>query len=255
MARLTDMTNPARQQVPTQQRSDHQLTIGVTTVRHAAAIAWRRARSFNALQPGPPTAVGVLLAPWLWPIELLGVAIESPRIHYLAGASATLTGGPQGRRSARLLIGVLGILIGIGIIVGAALTLTLRILLGVTDPATAELIALLLLTGPLLVEIARRVAKLRHQEVRGLGRRRRSLTAISGRPVQIMTSVVRTQPGEGAALLSAVGRRARTDDAVVIFNPANPHLAAYYQRHGARPDGTSWRRMIIDGAPADHPGT
>src|SRR6478752_2056590 len=222
--------------------------VGAGGVVHAARIAWRRARSFNILQPGPPTRAGALLGPWLWPFELLGVAHEAPRIRRLSGASVTLTGAARGRpdpaifaAAAAAYLAFLALLI----VAGTALSTVIHRFTGVAA-ATATLLALIGLFVPLLTEVGRRVIRvLRHPENRGMHRRRRELAERTGRPVLIMTALVRTAPGEGAALLAALRTEWNRDDVIVILNPANKSLVDYYERQGAVVDGDSWRRMTI----------
>ena len=59
----------------------------------------------------------------------------------------------------------------------------------------------------------------------------------------MMTSFVRSRPGEGARLLLALRAEWDQSGTVVILNPANQALARYYETHGAVSDSPSWRRL------------
>ena len=108
------------------------------------------------------------------------------------------------------------------------------------------MIALVAVLTPLLAEATRRVADvLRHPENRTITRRRRRLAEVTGRPVVIMSSFVRTHAGEGAALLTALRREWDQDQITVILNPANKKLVDYYLRHGAVQNEATWRRLTI----------
>lgn len=240
MAELTGMS-------PTHNPTQTPAT-GAGTVAQAGRIAWHRARSFNFLQPGPPTRIGALVAPWLWPIELFGIARESPRIRRLGGASMTLTGAVRGHADPTILLAaaVAYLLFMVMLVVAggtAAIALVRASAMGI-GPATAVSLGTLL--APLLIEVTRRVVNvMRHPENRTILRRRRQLAQITGRPVVIMTAFVRAHPGEGAALLDAMRREWDQNQVTVILNPANKELVRYYQRHGATPDASTWRRLSI----------
>ena len=222
--------------------------VGAGSLAQAACIAWRRARSFNFLQPGAPNRAGALIAPWLWPVELFGVAVEAPRIRRLGGASMTLTGATRGRAGPVILVSAAAVYllsVVVLIVVGGAAAIALAEFTGI-GAAQATVIALLAFLAPLLFEVTRRVAHvLRHQENRTIGRRRRELADATGRPVLIMTAFVRARPGEGAALLSALRPEWDQDGVTVILNPANQMLVGYYRCRGAVPDAATWRRLTI----------
>lgn len=243
---MTGLHNPDQFQPP---------AVGAGSLAQAACIAWRRARSFNFLQPGAPNRAGALIAPWLWPVELFGVALEAPRIRRLGGASVTLTGATRGRADPVILVAAATVYllsVVVLIVVGGAAAIALAEFTGI-GAAQATVIALLTFLAPLLFEAARRVAHvLRHQENRTIGRRRREL-AQAGRPVLIMTALVRARPGEGAALLSALRPEWDQDGVTVILNPANKKLVGYYRCRGAVPDAATWRRLTIPpGKTAEH---
>gem|GEM_PF-2393534 len=221
---------------------------GAGSLTHAARIAWQRARSFNFLQPGAPTRAGALIAPWLWPIELFGVAREAPRIRRLGGASMTLTGATRGRADPVILVAAAAaylVFMVVLIVAGSAAAIALARFTGIGVVA-ATVLALVALLAPLLTEATRRVAHvLRHPENRTIARERRKLAQITGRPVVIMTAFVRTHAGEGAALLAALRREWDQGQITVILNPANEELVDYYLRHGAVLDAATWRRLTI----------
>ena len=255
MAGLTGMTglhDPDQRRAP---------ALGAGNLAHAAWIAWQRARNFNFLQPQAPNRAGALIAPWLWPVELFGVALEAPRIRRLGGASMTLTGATRDRADPVILVAaatVYLLFVVVLIVVGGAAAIALARFTGI-GVALATALALLTLLAPLLTEATRRVARvLRHPENRAISRRRRELALATGRPVLIMTAFVRARPGEGAALLSALRREWDRDRVTVILNPANKKLVGYYARHGAVPDTATWRRLAIPpghhhSAPAPQP--
>lgn len=244
MAELTGMS-------PTHDPTQKPAT-GAGTVAQAGRIAWHRARSFNFLQPGRPTRIGALIAPWLWPVELLGIARESSRIRRLGGASMTLTGAIRGRAEPTILLAaaVAYLLFMVVLIVAggaAAIALVRASGMGI---GLATAVSLGTLLAPLLIEVTRRVVNVMwHPENRTILRRRRQLGQITGRPVVIMTAFVRAHPGEGAALLDGMRREWDRNQVTVILNPANKELVGYYQRHGAVPDAGTWRRLSI---PPDH---
>lgn len=229
--------------------------MGAGTLTHAGRIAWQRARSFNFLQPSAPTRTGALIAPWLWPIELIGVAREAPRIRRLDGASMTLTGATRGRANRVILLTAVAayLLFAVVLIVaGGAAAIALARFTGM-EIAAATVLGLVTVMAPLLIEVTRRVVHvLGHPENRTILRRRRQLAQHTGRPVVIMTAFVRTHPGQGAALLAAMRREWDQDQVTVILNPANQELVGYYQRHGAVPDAATWRRLSIP--PRRRPG-
>ncbi len=233
--------------------------VGAGSLAHAARIAWRRSRSFNFLQPGSPNRAGALIAPWLWPVELFGVALEAPRIRRLGGASMTLTGATRGRADPVILVAaatVYLLCVVVLIAVGGAAAIALAEITGI-GAAQATVLALLAFLAPLLLEATRRVVHLlRHHENRTIGRRRRELAQATGRPVLIMTAFVRARPGEGAALLSALRPEWDKDGVTVILNPANKKLVGYYRCGGAVPDAATWRRLAIPpGQTAQHSAT
>lgn len=230
--------------------------VGAGSLAHAAGIAWRRASRFNFLQPGGPSRAGALIAPWLWPVELFGVALEAPRIRRLGGASMTLTGATRGRADPVILVAAAAVYllsVVVLIAVGGAAAIALAEFTGI-GAAQATVIALLAFLAPLLFEAIRRVVHiLRHQENRTIGRRRRELAQATGRPVLIMTAFVRARPGEGAALLSALRLEWDGDGVTVILNPANKKLVGYYRCRGAVLDAATWRRLTIPpGQTAQH---
>lgn len=216
----------------------------------ASRIAWRRARSFNLLS-GNRSAAGVLIAPWLWPIELLTVAISAGRIRRLGGASMALHDGRPTRPDARLLVLALPVLV----LYAAALevvVVTVAAVLSIRDPDIGLGVGVLVGLGPLLAELTHRLLKVaRTPELRTLNRRRKELADLAGNPVLAMSSLVRSdQPGEGQRLLRNLKTEWSGSSTTVILNPANHALARYYLSQGAECDGASWKRLRFPGNPA-----
>lgn len=209
----------------------------------ASRISWRRARSFNLLS-GNRSAAGVLLAPWLWPIELLTVAISASRIQRLGGASTALHDGRPARPDARLLVLALPVVV----LYAAALeviVVSLATVLPIRDPDIALGVGVLVGFGPLFAELAHRLLKVtRTPELRTLNRRRNELADLAGNPVLAMSSFVRSdRPGEGQRLLRNLQIEWSHSSTTVILNPANYALARYYLSQGAEYDGASWKRL------------
>lgn len=219
---------------------------GVGGLIEASRIAWRRARSFNPLS-GNRSWLGVLFAPWVWPVELLNVATSASRVRRLGGASMTLHDGRPARPDPRALaLAILVLVAFVTVVVTAALPLAEALPIG--DPSLAAIAALCILCGPLLAHLVYSVTKLvRVPELRSMNRRRDELVAQTGRPVLVMSSFVRAhQPGEGRQLLDQLRAEWRTSRAVVVLNPANYAVAAYYTSNGAVVDAVSWRCLRID---------
>ena len=213
-----------------------------------ARLGWQRARLFSVLARSPRSWAGVLTAPWVWPAEMLMVALSGGQVRRLAEASMTVAGAAPAKRKGRVVgLAVLVVLVQLAVLVVAAGVLATA-LVGLLTPGWATLVAMVVLVGPLLLELAARLRRLVPQEVRTLNARRRSLAAAGG-PVYVISAFVARTPGEGARLLSALQRRWAAEGAVVLFNPANEALALYYARHGAVPDGSTWRRMRFDYRP------
>lgn len=229
---------------------------GVGGPIEASRIAWRRARSFNMLS-GNRSAFGVLLAPWLWVVELLSVAANARRIRRLGGASVTLHDG----RAVRPDLDVLLVAItALGGYCGAMVMLAEFFVraMPISDPATATAAALLILFGPLLAQLAYLIYRIaRTPELRTLNRRRAELAAQTGGPTVVVSSLVRSsRPGEGHQLLEGLRRDWASTGTIAILNPANRALANYYIAHGATPDESTWRRLRFGPAtaPARHTG-
>lgn len=116
--------------------------VGAGSLAQAACIAWRRARSFNFLQPGAPNRAGALIAPWLWPVELFGVALEAPRIRRLGGASMTLTGATRGRADPVILVAAAAVYllsVVVLIVVAGAAAIALAEFTGIGPPRRPSL--------------------------------------------------------------------------------------------------------------------
>ena len=223
---------------------------GVGGPIEASRIAWRRARSFNMLS-GNRSAFGVLLAPWLWVVELLSVAANARRIRRLDGASVTLHDG----RAVRPHLGVL--LVAVTALAGycGAMIVLIQFLvhaMPISDPVTAAAAALLILYGPLLAHLAYLIQRMaRTPELRTLNRRRAEIAAQTGRPTVVMSSFVRSsRPGEGHQLLEGLCRDWANTRTIAILNPKNRALADYYIAHGATPDESTWRRLRFESATA-----
>lgn len=216
--------------------NDTRAATGVGRLQDAAAIAWRRSRSFNLLSRGSGRA-GVILAPWLWPMELLTVAIQAGHIRRLGGASMTLTDGSRRRPN----FGVLAFAVMVLLVYLTLILLVAGVLIAAIPPrwgTAGPLMSVAMPMAPLLIELLARIVRLvRISEARTLGHRRRVIADQSDRPVLMMTSFVRSRPGEGARLLRALRAEWDHSGTVVILNPANPALARYYETHGAVPDG------------------
>lgn len=222
-----------------------QVLTGVDGPVGASRIAWRRARSFNPLS-GNRSALGVLFAPWVWPVELLNVAASASRIRRLQGASMTLHDGRPARADPGALVLAIGVFFAFVIAVVTA-ALPLAEALPISDPSLAAVAALCILCGPLLANLAYVVVKLiRLPELRTLNRRRDELADQSGRTVLVMNSFVRSgRPGEGRQLLEQLRAEWAESETTVILTPANPALAAYYIANAAVPDSMHWRRLRI----------
>lgn len=219
---------------------------GVGGPVEASRIAWRRARSFNPLS-GNRSRLGVLFAPWVWPVELLNVATSASRVRRLGGASMTLHDGRPARPDpGALALAVAVLVLFVTVVVTAALPLAEALPIG--DPSLAAVAALCILCSPLLVHLVYSVIKLVHvPELRTLNRRRDKLAAQTGRPVLVMTSFVRSErPGEGQQLLARLRAEWAASTTTVILNPANQALAGYYISNGAVHEGLSWRLLRID---------
>lgn len=219
---------------------------GVGGPIEASRIAWRRARSFNPLS-GNRSRLGVLFAPWLWPVELLNVATSASRIRRLAGASMTLHDGQPARPDPRALtLAVTVLLAFMTAVVTAALPLAEALPIG--DPSVAAIAALGVLCGPLLAHLVYSVIKLiRVPQLRTLNSRRRELAARTEQPVLVMSAFVRShRPGEGRQLLDQLRAEWAVSTTTVILNPANQALAQYYISNGAVHESLSWRLLRID---------
>ena len=217
----------------------------------ASRIAWRRARSFNVFS-GNRSAFGVLFAPWVWVVELANVATNASRIRRLGGASMTLHDGRPTRPDPGLLVMALMVMaIYCTGIVGLAVPLADA--LPIRNGNVAAAASLLILCGPLLVNLTFLILKLaRTPELRTLNRRRAELAAQTGRPTLAMTSFVRSSlRGEGSELLERLQTEWAGSSTTVILNPANCALAEYYLTHGAEIDGRSWRRLAFAPCPPD----
>ncbi|GGM09562.1 hypothetical protein [Nakamurella endophytica] len=213
----------------------------------AARIGWRRARSFNLLNRGAHSWTGALIAAWLWPFETMIVALNWGRLRRLDGASMTLTDGTSPRMSRPVVLTAVALLLAqLAVVVAVALPLTVA-LLGPLSASWAAVGALVIVTAPLLLELGVRLTRLaRSPEVRSLSARQRELAAGSGAPVFVMSAFVRARAGEGSRLLRALQEEWQRTGAVVLFNPANEAVAAYYQRHGAVADSPSRAVMRFD---------
>ena len=213
-----------------------------------ARIGWRRARAFNVLNRGPRSWGGVLIAPWLWPVETAVVARNVGHVRTLGGASMTLSDGT--RRSSRpvmLLAGLLAVAaFAIALVVAVALS---RVLPGSWPPALRSVAAMGIVAAPLLVELVVRLRTLLQAgpRVRSLDQQRTDLVAKSDGPVYVMSSFVRsTRAGEGSRLLRALQVEWERTGAVVLLHPANEAVATYYARHGAEPDSGTRAVMRFD---------
>lgn len=211
-------------------------------------IGWRRARSFNVLNPGARSWTGVLIAPWVWPLDTLVVAITSGNLRRRAGASMTLTGAtsPQVQRPA--LLAAVALMVGsLAVMLAVAVPLAL-VLVGPLSSGWAAVVALAIVCGPMLVELAVRVLRLLFSpQVRSLPARRRELAAATGAPVFVMSSLVRSnREGEGSQLLQVLREEWQATGAVVLLNPANEAVADYYAAHGAVPDSADRQVMRFD---------
>lgn len=218
---------------------------GVSGPIEASRIAWRRARSFNPLS-GNRSWLGVLFAPWVWPVELLNVATSASRVRRLGGASMTLHDGRPARPDPRALaLAILVLVAFVTVVVTAALPLAEALPIG--DPSLAAIAALCFLCGPLLAHLVYSVIKLvRVPELRTLNRRRNELATRTGWPVLVMSSFVRSErAGEGRQLLDQLRAEWAASTTTVILNPANQALAAYYIANGAVPDAKTWHRLRI----------
>lgn len=228
---------------------------GVGGPIEASRIAWRRARSFNLLS-GNRSRLGVLVAPWIWPVELLHVASTASRLRRLAGASMTLHDGRPARPNPLVLMLAVAVLLTIiTAVVTAAVPLAAALPIG--SPSLAAIAALGILTGPLLAHLLYSIVKLiRVPELRILNRRRYEIETETGRPVLIMTSFVRSErPGEGWQLLEQLQPAWETSRIIVILNPANQALASYYKSHGAVQVGSSWKLLRLTSAPLEASAT
>ena len=214
----------------------------------ASRIAWRRARSFNVLS-GNRGAGGAVLAPWLWPIELLTVAISAKRIRRLGGASMALYDGRSARPDPRVLVMAL-VAVAVYFAVGFAAAMAVAEALPVGSAELAANIGLLVAFGPVLIHLAYLLFKIaRTPELRTLNRRRTEIATLTGRPTLVMSSFVRSgRRGEGRQLLASLRADWASAATTVILNPANRALATYYVDNGAVVDGPSWRRLLF---PAD----
>lgn len=216
-----------------------------------ARIGWRRARAFNVLNRGARSPAAALIAPWMWPAETMVVAASWGHLRRLGGASMTLTDGTSPRMSRPVMLTVAALLLAqFAVIVAMAVPLTV-VLLGVLTAGWAVAAALAILTAPLLLELGVRLVRLlRSPEVRSLSARQRELAAASGAPVFVMSAFVRSaRAGEGSRLLRALQEEWKRTGAVVLFNPANEAVAAYYERHGAVVDSPSRAVMRFDSRP------
>lgn len=213
----------------------------------ASRIAWRRARSFNLLS-GNRSAFGVLLAPWVWVVELANVATNASRIRRLGGASMALHDGRSARPSPGLLAVALAVTVTYCIVV-VGLAVPLAGVLPIRNENVAAAVTLSILCGPLLVHLAFLIYKLaRSPELRTLNRRRTELATQTGRSTLAMTSFVRAGvPGEGRQLLERLRTEWVSSSTTVILNPANRALAEYYLTQGAEIDGRSWKRLAFFG--------
>jgi hypothetical protein len=219
----------------------------LTNPVEASRIAWRRARSFNLLS-GNRSAFGVLLAPWVWVVELANVATNASRIRRLGGASMTLHDGRSARPSPGLLALTLAVTVTYCIVV-VGLAVPLAGVLPIRNENVAAAVTLSILCGPLLVHLAFLIYKLaRSPELRTLNRRRTELATQTGRPTLAMTSFVRAGvPGEGRQLLERLRTEWVSSSTTVILNPANRALAEYYLTQGAEIDVRSWKRLAFFG--------
>lgn len=211
-------------------------------------IGWRRARSFNVLNPGARSWTGVLIAPWVWPLDALVVGVTSGKVRRRAGASLTLTGGTSLQVQWLALLAAVAVTLAyLAVMLAVSVPLAL-VLLGPLSPGWAAVAALAIVCGPLLVELSARVLRLlRSPQVRSLPGRRRELAESTGAPVFVMSFLVRSnREGEGSRLLEVLREEWQETGAVVLLNPANEAVADYYAAHGAVPDGDDRRVMRFD---------
>lgn len=211
----------------------------------ASRIAWRRARSFNVFS-GNRRAAGVLLAPWLWPFELLTVAVSAKRIRRLGGASMALYDGRPTRPDPQVLVlALVAVALYFAVPFGAAMAIAEALPIGSAEVASAT--CLLVAFGPMLIQFGYLLFKIaRTPELRTLNSRRAELVKLTGRPTLVMSSFVRSgRRGEGRQLLASLRAEWASAATTVILNPANRALATYYVDNGAVVDGPSWRRLLF----------
>lgn len=237
VARLADRTQP------TSTVAQPRVLSGAGGAVEASRIAWRRARSFNVFS-GARSVFGLLLAPWVWVVEIVNVATNASRIRRLDGASMTLHDGRPTRPDPGLLVLALTVMaIYCTSIVG--LTVPLADVLPIRNGNVASAASLMILCGPLLTHLTFLILKLaRSPELRTLSQRRAELAAHSEQPILAMTSFVHSGiPGEGRRLLERLQTEWAGTSTIVILNPANLTLAEYYISQGAVIDGHSWKRV------------
>jgi hypothetical protein len=92
---------------------------GVTTGR-AARIAWYRARAFSLVSR--VRGLGVVIGPWLWPIQLAGVAAQGDQIRYRKTASMAISdGGPHRAHRPSMVLAVISLLLQFVLLVTAGI--------------------------------------------------------------------------------------------------------------------------------------
>jgi hypothetical protein len=209
---------------------------GITTGR-AARIAWHRARAFSMV--GRVPGLGVVIAPWLWPIHLAGVAAQGDQIRHRKTASMALSdGGPHRAHRPAMVLAATTLLVQFILLVTISSVVAV-LLLPLIGPTWAGPVAVLVVASPLILEwgIGGVVRLIRNRESLTLNRRRREL-AKQG-PAYVMTSFVRSPrhdtKGEGHILLAVMRTEWLTQRAVVIFYPAGA-LTRYYTNEGASLD-------------------
>lgn len=236
-------------------------------VGQLAAVCWTRSKRFPPLPParpshtpphrGPSGSVARrILTGWfavaLWPVHMLVLTTQIPRVRVAGAASAMLT--PTGVSEKHHRPGLVAIAATIGGLYLIALLGATQVVVFASTPwsltALAALVIVLVLPGTVVIVDERRK---RRQDPAGV-RRIRSLNAwctqLAGPTGQgyVLTDMAATRDGTGAGvrLLTALTTEWAVNRAVVTLYAATDELITYYQALGATRADAGDRRMYFD---------
>jgi hypothetical protein len=218
------------------------------TAGQALRVAWYRARAFSLVSRVP--VAGLLVAPWLWPMQLAVVAGQGDQIRHHASASMTVNdGGTRQVHPPTMGIAAAAVLAQAAVLLTAAVGLAVAFA-PIVSPTAAALSGVLIAFSPILLELITTtvIRLIRDRESFTLTRRRTEL-ATTG-PALMMSSFVRSPRenarGDGKLLLAIMKAQWQAQHTAVVFHPANQALVRYYTREGAVTDDGARSRMKYD---------